>query len=57
MLNQDTKTIAWLRVGEFYSDIQIGSYDGSVLEQFKKIRGEDGYVEKIKSKWMNQNFY
>ena len=48
MLNQDTKTIAWLRVGEFYSDIQIGSYDGSVLEQFKKIRGEDGYVEKIK---------
>ena len=45
MLNQDTKTIAWLRVGEFYSDIQIGSYDGSVLEQFKKIRGEDGYVE------------
>ena len=48
MLNQDTKTIAWLRVGEFYSDFQIGSYDGSVLEQFKKIRGEDGYVEKIK---------
>lgn len=46
MLNQDTRTIAWLRAGEFYSDIQIGSYDSDVLEQFKKIRGEDGYVEK-----------
>ena len=50
MLNQDTRTIAWLRAGEFYSDIQIGSYDSEVLEQFKKIRGEDGYVEKQKSK-------
>ena len=46
MLNQDTRTIAWLRTGEFYSDIQIGSYDSEVLEQFKKIRGEDGYVGK-----------
>lgn len=49
MLNQDTKTIAWLRVGEFYSDIQIGSCDRDVFEQFKKIRGEDGYAEKGKS--------
>lgn len=48
MLNQNTKTIAWLRVGEFYSDIQIGSYENDVIEQFKKIRGEDGYTEK---KW------
>ncbi len=46
MLNQNTKTIAWLRTGEFYSDIQIGSYESDVIEQFKKIRGEDGYSEK-----------
>lgn len=48
MLNQETKTIAWLRAGEFASDIQVGSKNPDVIEQLKQIRGENGYAEKKK---------